>query len=131
MLADPSNIPIEFLASSLVWGTHYYRHPSALHSPAEKMQSSQYLPSRFPLLFPSNQDDNIRNKDHALNDDGERDEETDGAPHGAEIPVAMTVFLVGKVIAGFGERGTAAMKAIGVVNLFAAGLRGKVLVMGL
>ena len=82
-------------------------------------------------MFPSDKDDDIRDNGHAFYDDGQRDEETDGAPHGAEIPVAMTVFLVGKVIAGFGERGTAAMKAIGVVNLSAAGLRGEVLVMGL
>ena len=42
----------------------------------------------------------------------------------------MTVFLVRKVFAGFGERGTAAVEAVCVVNLFAAGLREKTLVEG-
>lgn len=37
----------------------------------------------------------------------------------------MAVFFLGEVFAGVGERGTAAVETVGVVNLFAAGLRGK------
>lgn len=73
-------------------------------------------------MLPSDQNDNVRNKRHTLQNDRERYEETDGAPHGAEITVAMAVLVVGEVLAGTGERGTAFVKTVGVVNLFAAGL---------
>lgn len=33
----------------------------------------------------------------------------------------MAVFFLGEVFAGVGERGTAAVETVGVVNLFAAG----------
>lgn len=42
----------------------------------------------------------------------------------------MAVFFMGEVVAGFGERGTAVVETIGVVNLFAAGLRGMLLARG-
>ena len=37
----------------------------------------------------------------------------------------MAVLVVGKVLAGAGEGGTAFVKTVGVVNLFAAGLSEK------
>ena len=37
----------------------------------------------------------------------------------------MAVLIVGEVLAGAGERGTAFVKTVGVVNLFAAGLSEK------
>lgn len=43
----------------------------------------------------------------------------------------MAVFFVGEVFASVSERGTAAVETVGVVNLCAAGLRGKMLVRGL
>lgn len=124
MLADPSNMPVETLDSGLEDETHYYRHGSTLHSPAEKMQSSQYLPPGFPLLLASDQDDNIRNHRHALQDDCERREEADRAPHGAEVTVAMAVFFVWEVFTVVCERGTTAVETVSVMNFFAAGLRG-------
>ena len=63
---------MDALASGLDDGTHNYCHGSTLHSPAEEMESSQYLPSRFPFLFASDQNDKIRDKRHALQDDCER-----------------------------------------------------------
>lgn len=124
MLADPSKMPVETLNSGLEDETHYYRHGSTLHGPAEKMQSSQYLPTRFPFLLATNQNDNIRDYRHALQDDCERHEEADRAPHGAEVTVAMAVFFVREVLAFACERGTTAVETVSVVDSFAAGLRG-------
>ena len=42
----------------------------------------------------------------------------------------MAVFFVREVFAGVDERGTSAVETIGVVNLFAAGLREKTLMRG-
>ena len=42
----------------------------------------------------------------------------------------MAVFFVREIFAGVGERGTAAVETISVVNLFAAGLRGQMLMRG-
>lgn len=124
MLADPSSRPAETLDSGSEDETHYYGHGSTLHSPAEKMQSSQYLPPRFPFLLASDQNDNVRNYCHALQDDCERREEADRAPHGAEVTVAMTVFFLREVFTVACERGTTAVETVSVVNSFAAGLRG-------
>lgn len=43
----------------------------------------------------------------------------------------MAVFFVGEVFAGVSERGTATVETVSVVNRFAAGLRGKMLVRSL
>lgn len=74
-------------------------------------------------MLAADQNDNVRDERHTLYDDCERYEKADGAPHGAEITIAMAVLLVGEVLAVVGERGTAAVEAIGVVNLRAAGLK--------
>ena len=42
----------------------------------------------------------------------------------------MAVFFVGEVFAGIAERGTAAVETIGVVNLVATGLKGRMLMRG-
>ena len=65
------------------------------------MQSSQYLPSRFPFLLASDQNDKIRNERHALQDDSEGHEKADGPPHGTEVTVTMAVFLLREVGAAF------------------------------
>ena len=103
--------------------THYYRHRSTLYGPTENMQSSQYLPARFPFLLASHQNDHVGNERHPLQDDCKREEKPDRAPHGTEITVAMAVFFVREVFASFRERGTAAVETISVVNPFAAWLR--------
>ena len=89
------------------------------------MQSSQYLPARFPFLLASDQNDHVGDERHAFQDDGEREEEPDRAPHGTEIAVAMAIFLVREVLASVCERGTATVETICVVNPSAAWLKRK------
>ena len=105
--------------------THYYRHRSTLYGPTEKMQSSQYLPARFPFLLASDQNDHVGNERHALQDDCKGEEKPDRAPHGTEIAIAMAIFFVREVFASVRERGTAAVETISVMNPSAAWLMRK------
>ena len=73
------------------------------------------------MLSPS-ENDNVCDEGHALHDDGEGHEEANGAPHGAEVVIAVAILLVGEVVAFTGEGGTATVETVGVVDLFAAGL---------
>ena len=89
------------------------------------MQSGQYLPARFPFLLASDQNDHVGDERHALQDDCEREEKADGAPHGTEVAVAMAIFRVREVFASVRQRGTATVETIGVVNPSAAWLERK------
>ena len=88
------------------------------------MQPAQDFPATLPLLLSSGKDDNVCDERHALEHNGERHEEADGAPHGAEVAVAMAVLLLGEVVAGVCKGGTAPVKTVGVVYPLAAGLLG-------
>ena len=79
-------------------------------------------------MFAPYQNDDVRDNGHTLKNDCERNEKSNRAPHGTEITVPVTVFFLREVFAGVGERGTAAVETIGVVNLFAARLIGENLV---
>lgn len=86
------------------------------------MQPTEYFPPGFPFLLPTREYHNVRNDDHTLHNDTEGHQKAHGTPHGAKIAVIMAVSLVGEVVALASEGGTAAVEAIGVVYLLAAGL---------
>ena len=89
------------------------------------MQSCQNLPTGFPFLLASDQNDHVGDERHALQDDCKREEKPDRAPHGTEVTVAMAIFFVREVFASVRERGTPAVETISVVNPSAAWLRRK------
>lgn len=103
--------------------TYDNAHAYDLNRCTKHVQSRQDLPSCLPLLLASTYDDDIRNDRHTLEYNGERHDESDGAPHGTEITVAMTVALIREGVAGMSEGGADSMKAVGVMDMFAAGLQ--------
>lgn len=102
--------------------THNQSHPSTLYHPHQKQYPTQYLPSAFPLLFAASKNHNVRYQRHTLPNYGERHQEADRAPHGAEIAVIVAVCRLWKVLARVCEGGTAFVEAISVVDVFAAWL---------
>ena len=73
-------------------------------------------------MLSASQDHDVGDQRHALEDNGERHEEANRAPHGAEVAVVMAVLGMREVVAGVGEGRTAAMESVGVVYGFANGL---------
>ncbi len=84
--------------------THYQRHAGTLHQPCQQKKGTQDLPAGLPLLLPADQDDEVCDQGHALDDDGKGHQEADRAPHGAERPVvALAVFVLGEGFTGVAE----------------------------
>ena len=107
--------------------THYQRHASTLHQPSQQKQRAQDLPAGLPLLLPADQDDEVCDQGHALDDDGKGHQEADGPPHGAKRAiVALTVFVLREGLARVAEGRAALVQAVGVVDGFAGDLVGEV-----
>lgn len=87
------------------------------------MKSSEDLPATDPLLFAARHNHRVCNDGHALHDNGEAHEEADGTPHGTEVAIMTAVEWLRKVDAVVCEGGAAPMEAVGVVDMFASGLR--------
>jgi hypothetical protein len=67
-------------------------------------------------MFVASKNDQVCDKSHALKNDGERHQETDGAPHRAEVTVlSTTFFILGEIIARFRNGRTVTMEAVRVV----------------
>lgn len=96
--------------------THHYRHAGCLHNGRQNNHQTENTPPILAQPFPASQDDQVRDHANALQDDGKGHQEPDGAPHGAEVSVfAVAVFALWEALAGIGEGGTAAVKAVGVM----------------
>lgn len=96
--------------------THHYRHAGCLHNGRQTNYQTKDTPPIFAQPFPATQDDEVCDYAYALQNDSKGHQEPDGAPHGAEVPVfAMAVFALWEALAGIGEGGAAAVKAVGVM----------------
>lgn len=79
-------------------------------------QNAEDPPTVLAEPLSATEDDHVGNDTHSLQHNGERHEESDRAPHGAEISVvAMAVFALREALTGIGEGGAAAVEAVGVV----------------
>ena len=86
------------------------------------MQRTQYFPALFSLLFAAGQNHQVGNDGHPLANDRKGHEKPHGSPHRTEIAILMAIDFLWEVVAGTGEGGASSMQAVGIVDLFTAGL---------
>ena len=97
-------------------------HPGTLYHSHQKQHSTQYPPATFHFLLTTRNDHNVGYQRHSLSNHREGHQKADGAPHGAKIAVIVAVFRLWEVLARVREGRTAFVEAVGIVDVFAAGL---------
>lgn len=78
-VTSPVNAPAQ-RSVVIVFKTYHNPHTRALHHAPNAQHTRRNLPARNPSLHASTYDDDKRDERAQLDDDGEGDEEADGAP---------------------------------------------------
>jgi len=105
--------------------TYHNPHSRTLDRSRHPQQQTHYLPPLIPLLLPPKDDDRVGDQRRALDYHGKRHQEANAAPQAAEgavVPVA--VFVLREVGADACQRGAALVQAVAIVDFFAGGLEG-------
>src|SRR5438046_6204914 len=108
--------------------THYQSHTRALHKSDKNQKNCENPPTELPPRFVASENDQICDEGHAFENDNERHEEPDSAPHRAEVTaLSPAIFILGEIFTRFRDRGTATVEAVRVVEVASRWLaRGRV-----